>query len=476
MLNQDPFSPREKDVFQLLAQGKSNKQIALALGISVRTVEFHLSHIYARLGVASRTEAVLKWSEPDLRESTALSVGAELRESAVDDSGKLRENGSNPFWRRKYPLKNLLYFVSGLLLTTIMVVTLLFVNHTGESPQIAVVLTATSTPIIIAVAPSTTPVPILSAREKILNEMQTLIDAYNQQVALEKENGTVAGSLDPVTDEELFQFSGESYEKIAKLYETLNEQLKPLEEQYIEVYRREVQPTPFPTQASAEENEAYYDLLVAQYPGIYEQELANGTFILVYDPDQGKYQGRLVGDAYARIEIAGQAFEELRNSPTLAEVDREADIAQIRAVVGDLDLQVSFQRISGLANGPFEAAVYEDADGTRYWVEVETGRLAQIEPTQHEVVPAFEGKSIEELRTIAEQFAYANSPSFAELKPVLWYEENGKGSIYTFRWDYRIRDWSGTTWAMMPPLLQVGVLANGEIETYINTLDLWGEE
>jgi len=45
----NPFSEREKDVIQLLLQGKGNKQIALELGIASRTVEFHLSNIYAKL-------------------------------------------------------------------------------------------------------------------------------------------------------------------------------------------------------------------------------------------------------------------------------------------------------------------------------------------------------------------------------------------------------------------------------------------
>jgi DNA-binding NarL/FixJ family response regulator len=61
------FSPREQQVIEQLLQGKSNKQIALALGLSVRAVEFHLGNLYAKLGVASRTEAALKLS--DLRGS-----------------------------------------------------------------------------------------------------------------------------------------------------------------------------------------------------------------------------------------------------------------------------------------------------------------------------------------------------------------------------------------------------------------------
>jgi DNA-binding CsgD family transcriptional regulator len=42
MGQQNQFSKREKQVIEYLIQGKSNKQIALALGISVRGVEFHL--------------------------------------------------------------------------------------------------------------------------------------------------------------------------------------------------------------------------------------------------------------------------------------------------------------------------------------------------------------------------------------------------------------------------------------------------
>ncbi|MGD1994420.1 MAG: response regulator transcription factor [Anaerolineae bacterium] len=53
------LTPREIEVLGLLSQGLSNQQMAHRLAISVRTVEAHLTHIYAKLGVGSRTEAVL---------------------------------------------------------------------------------------------------------------------------------------------------------------------------------------------------------------------------------------------------------------------------------------------------------------------------------------------------------------------------------------------------------------------------------
>jgi DNA-binding NarL/FixJ family response regulator len=52
------LSQREREVLQLLAYGKSNKEIAKELGIGVQTVKTHLSHIFCKLGAADRTAAV----------------------------------------------------------------------------------------------------------------------------------------------------------------------------------------------------------------------------------------------------------------------------------------------------------------------------------------------------------------------------------------------------------------------------------
>ena len=54
----EPLTQRETQVLQLLSQGLANKQIALSLEISEHTVKFHVSSIYAKLGVTNRTEAV----------------------------------------------------------------------------------------------------------------------------------------------------------------------------------------------------------------------------------------------------------------------------------------------------------------------------------------------------------------------------------------------------------------------------------
>lgn len=54
----DALSPREVEVIRLVAQGGSNKEIARSLHISEATVKSHLLHIFAKLDVSDRTQAV----------------------------------------------------------------------------------------------------------------------------------------------------------------------------------------------------------------------------------------------------------------------------------------------------------------------------------------------------------------------------------------------------------------------------------
>jgi DNA-binding CsgD family transcriptional regulator len=69
------LSKREQEVVQHLLEGKSNKLIALSLGVSDRTVEFHLKNIYAKFQVSTRVELILK-----------------LGQSTVAGSGEVAEN------------------------------------------------------------------------------------------------------------------------------------------------------------------------------------------------------------------------------------------------------------------------------------------------------------------------------------------------------------------------------------------------
>jgi DNA-binding NarL/FixJ family response regulator len=54
------LTERERDVIQRLARGMSNKEIAAALGVSERTVKFHVASLFTKLGASNRTEAVTR--------------------------------------------------------------------------------------------------------------------------------------------------------------------------------------------------------------------------------------------------------------------------------------------------------------------------------------------------------------------------------------------------------------------------------
>jgi len=54
----DALTPREIEVLELVAEGLSNKAIAVRLGISDQTVKFHLTSITGKLGAINRTDAV----------------------------------------------------------------------------------------------------------------------------------------------------------------------------------------------------------------------------------------------------------------------------------------------------------------------------------------------------------------------------------------------------------------------------------
>ncbi len=53
-------SPREYEVLQLLAEGRTNKEIARTLNVSPNTVKTHLAKVYEKLDVQRRTQAVQK--------------------------------------------------------------------------------------------------------------------------------------------------------------------------------------------------------------------------------------------------------------------------------------------------------------------------------------------------------------------------------------------------------------------------------
>jgi LuxR family maltose regulon positive regulatory protein len=70
----DALSERELEVLQLLARGASNQEIAQELVIAVDTVKRHVSHIFAKLDVNNRVQAVRQARELGLLNEKPLSA------------------------------------------------------------------------------------------------------------------------------------------------------------------------------------------------------------------------------------------------------------------------------------------------------------------------------------------------------------------------------------------------------------------
>jgi len=68
----DGLTPRELQVYELVIKGKCNKEVAVALGMSTRTVRFHLSNIFLKAAVTSRIELICMAASPGDRLSTPM--------------------------------------------------------------------------------------------------------------------------------------------------------------------------------------------------------------------------------------------------------------------------------------------------------------------------------------------------------------------------------------------------------------------
>ena len=72
----DALTPSELRVARLAAEGRTNRQIAHGLYVTPKTVETHLAHAYAKLGISQRTELPGALAGENLRVDTRTRTGA----------------------------------------------------------------------------------------------------------------------------------------------------------------------------------------------------------------------------------------------------------------------------------------------------------------------------------------------------------------------------------------------------------------
>ena len=105
------LSDREIEVLQLVGQGKSNKEIAMDLDISVNTVKVHIGNIFQKINVTSRTEATLFAIEHGIIKSPANQIEEEEQETPVTEIQETKLT-----WREILSQKRWLFIFLGLLI------------------------------------------------------------------------------------------------------------------------------------------------------------------------------------------------------------------------------------------------------------------------------------------------------------------------------------------------------------------------
>ena len=105
------LSDREIEVLRLVGQGKSNKEIAMDLDISVNTVKVHIGNIFQKISVTSRTEATLFAIEHGIIKSPANQIEEEAPEIPVVEIQEVK-----PTWQELISRKRWLLLVVGLLI------------------------------------------------------------------------------------------------------------------------------------------------------------------------------------------------------------------------------------------------------------------------------------------------------------------------------------------------------------------------
>lgn len=167
-IDDSQFSEREKEVIGLLLQGKSNKQIALSLGISASTVEYHLKNVYKKLQVNSRTEAVLR-----LGKSIGNDTSGELGKSIVEINGEPTDNSGKSISTRRIPMNKMFYIIGSVLLITIALVAITRFANANIPVQNADVVPMTQASVMPTITtPTTISSSLLLPTEQVLTNWQ----------------------------------------------------------------------------------------------------------------------------------------------------------------------------------------------------------------------------------------------------------------------------------------------------------------
>ena len=150
-------------------------------------------------------------------------------------------------------------------------------------------------------------------------------------------------------------------------------------------------------------------------------------------------------------------------TPTL---DQSAQIAEIRRFANNPNLDVTFVTFENV-NNTVRSALYFTKDGAKYWVETRTSGIVQFDNVKTTERLIAKSKNTDEIKNIAEQFAFTNSHNFQNFYNDLVLSEKLDGNLYIFRWEYVKTENSD----FESPFIQVIVSCDGNVVGFTNTIE-----
>lgn len=371
----------------------------------------------------------------------------------------------------KFSIKSLLY-VSTILLSIILSAC------TASVIPAAVPISATA---IFTIQPTNTQAPtptedLATQKQIIWDEVVRDVNAFNQLVEQEKSLGHIETSHNTVTGEDFFYFTGESDQKIRAAHDHLIKQISLLYDQYLTLYKRDYNPTPFPSFSTKEEVLSFrYQTMQEDQEWLEAQDKAENVLKL-YDPDRGGYMSLLPFEQMVWLELRNEALDQLRMA---AELSPEL-LAQYKATVEKLDGgTVVSNEIDSRPYYRNDVTLFQYKTQKNYYLINADGAIIEITPvnqslsTQLVLVPGLAAAppntSLNTNQLEQQARAFINLISPGTNVDVLTPSVGSKVSNFFFKWEDQTKpslDGGGF------PFIQVALNSNGELLNYVNTLPL----
>lgn len=327
--------------------------------------------------------------------------------------------------------------------------------------------TATLFPTQTPTSTPTVPISIQEKKAAILQEINALVDQYND--FLEKEKSADNYKIIQLPDgSDSVKFTGESAGKVFTELMQVNGKITELNEKYYKLSVEENSSIAYPNE-TPKANEL--GKLQSKYSAWLTQELVVGSKIKLVSEDGTKLD-MLIGDSYVAMkerENKIAAAQEKANQDYQEYINSDLDIQIIQKIEGK-NVQVTFTE-AAISSYRTDVAysTYETQD-KYYTLDSNLRLVVRIEPKN--MMVGSEGLSVPKLEKMAREMIVLVSPEIN--LDTLTYSLGQKIGTYFFRWEDRTKPFldDGQSY----PFVQVGLNGKGELLNYINTLPMSREK